>query len=216
MSDLLGIDMPEFQLAKDRRDYLREHGELVKGKDEMGKTTYSKKAAPSYLIDDDGTFIYIGEDEVVRRERGMVAIEKTPQWILKAIMSHARGSFRNREHVVWPETKWEVGYAIRQVVSINKVDDEDMPLHLRKDLINYGAPLISRFLIRANPEYGETHFIGIRRQLVKDAPDGADGQASIVDLKKQGCHYTLDDYLFPELREFTADAVTAPEGAIDG
>lgn len=211
MNELMGIDMPEFQLAKDRREYLRKYGTLVKSKNEQGKTTHTKVIAPSQFVDTDGTLIYIGQDEVVRRENGMQAIEQTPQWVLRAVMQHARGSFLNREHVVWPETKWEVGYAIRYVLSTNKIDDTVMPLGLRKALLNYSSPLISRFLIRANPEYGETHFIGIRRRLVKSVDHDEDGsQMSIVDLKKEQCVYTLDDYLFPELRNVTADAVTAP------
>lgn len=212
MSEAMGIDMPEFQLSEDRREYLRRYGTLVEGRNEQGKTTYAREIPPSQLVDDDGTLIYVGQDEVVRRERGMLAIEQTPQWILRALMQSARKSFLNREHVVWPDTKWDVGYAIRQTFSEYGIDDAVMPLNMRKALLNYGAPLISRFLIRANPEYGETHFIGIRRQLVRSVDyDDADTQMSFADLKKEQCTYTLDDYLFPELRDVTADAVTAPE-----
>lgn len=214
MNELLGIDMPEFQLEKSRREYLRTYGTLTESIDKAGKKTYSAPIAPSMIVDSDGTMIYLGEGELVRREKGMRAIEQTPRWILQAIMQHAQGSYRLREFSVWPETKWDVDYGIKQVFSLNKVDDDAMPLKLRKALLNYGAPLISRFLIRANPEYAETHFIGIRRRLTKhaDRDDDENSQMSIIDLKKDLCGYTLDDYLFPELRELTNDAITAPGG----
>ena len=216
MSEPLGIDMPEFQLAADRRAYLRKYGTLIESKNEAGKTVFTKPIAPSQLVDSDGTIIYVGQDEVVSRESGMCSIEQTPQWVLRAIMQHAKGSYANRDRAVWPETVWNVQYGIRQVFIMNKIDDDVMPLWLRKALLNFGSPMISRFLVRENPEYGETHFIGIRRRLFKESEGGDDAQMSIVDLKKGQCTYTLDDYLFPELRKITADAVTAPKGAIYG
>ncbi len=213
MNELMGIDMPEFQLLEDRREYLRKHGTLIESFNEAGKKVYTKPLQPSTIVDDDGTIIYLGEDEVVRRERGMCTIEATPQWILRAIMQHAKGSFAAREHNVWPETTWNAQYGIRQVFIMNKVDDDVMPLKLRKMLLNDASPLISRFLIRANPEYAETHFIGIRRPSIKKAETDGDPdqmELDIVDRKKEQLTYCLDDYLFPELRGLTADAVTAP------
>lgn len=218
MGEPLGIDMPEFQLAPDRREYLRKHGTLIESKDKAGNTTYATSSAETVLIDDDGTLIYFGVDEAVRRERGMCIIEQTPQWILRAIMQHAKGSFQHRDTSSWPETVWSVSYAIRQVLVMNKVDDDVMPLNLRKGLLNDAAPLISRFLIRENPEYGETHFIGIRRRAIKQVEETDDPDQMtipIVDRKKEKAPlYTLDDYLFPELRGLTADAVTAPGAPI--
>lgn len=213
MIDSYGIDMPEFQLRPDRREYLRKHGTLIEDVNEQGRKVYSKPLVPSTIRDEDGTFIYLGVDEVVRRERGMCVIEQTPQWILRAIMQHAKGSFATREHNVWPETVWNVQFGIRQVFAMNKIDDDAMPLKLRKMLINEASPLISRFLIRENPEYGETHFIGIRRPSVKrveETDDPYQMELDIVDRKKEQTFYTLDDYLFPELKGLTADAVTAP------
>lgn len=203
MSELLGIDMPEFQLESFRRDYLREHGTLAETTNKAGKKTHETAILPDREVVDDGVIIYYGIDEAVRRERGMCAIEQTPQWVLQAIMQHARGSYKNRENAVWPETKWEVGYAIKQVYLMNMVDDDVMPLKLRKALLNYGAPLVSRFLIRENPEYATSHFIGIRRR----APKKAEGEQMTLDVPDYG----LDDYLFPELRTLTATVVTAPE-----
>jgi len=213
MIDLFGIDMPEFQLRPDRREWLREHGTRIESVNKAGKKVFDKPLQPSTIVDDDGTIIYLGEDEVVRRERGMCVIEQTPQWILSAIMQHAKGSFAARKYNVWPETVWNVQYGIRQVFAMNKVNDEAMPLKLRKMLLNDASPLISRFLIRENPEYGETHFIGIRRPSVKKAEDDSDPdqmELDITDRKKALVTYSLDDYLFPELRGMTADAVTAP------
>lgn len=217
MSEPLGIDMPEFQLSEDRREYLRKHGTLIEEVNAAGKKTYSKPPQPSTIIDDDGAIIYLGEDEVVRRERGMCVIEQTPQWILRAIMQHAKGSYARRDKAVWPETVWTADYGIKQVFIMNKIDDDVMPLKLRKALLNYGAPLISRFLIRLNPEYAETHFIGIRRRPIKTAEDDYDPdqmELDIVDRKKEKAPaYCLDDYLFPKLKDLTADAVTAPGGS---
>lgn len=213
MSELYGIDMPEFQLSPDRREYLRAHGTLIESVNEAGKKVYSKPMQLNTIVDEDGTIIYLGEDEVVRRERGMAVIEQTPQWILRAIMQHAKGSYAARNHNVWPETVWNAQYGIRQVFIMNKINDEAMPLQLRKRLLNDGAPLISRFLIRQNLEYGETHFIGIRRPPVKKAEPDSDPdqmEMDIADRKKELVTYCLDDYLFPELKGLTADAVTAP------
>lgn len=213
MSEPLGIDMPEFQLRQDRREYLRKHGTLIESINEAGKKVYEKPLQPSSIVDDDGTIIYLGEDEVVRRERAMCVIEQTPQWILRAIMQHAKGSYAVRDTAVWPENVWNVQYGIRQVFNMNKVDDDAMPLKLRKMLLNEASPLISRFLIRANPEYGETHFIGIRRPSIKKVDDESDPdqmELDIVERKKEKTTYCLDDYLFPELKGLTADAVTAP------
>lgn len=205
MSELLGIDMPEFQLESVRRDYLREHGTLTETMTKAGTKRFETEIKPAVVVDDDGVIIYYGVDEAVRRERGMCAIEQTPQWVLKAIKQHARGSFKNRDNAFWPSTKWEVGYAIREVFSMNMVDDDVMSLKLRKALLNYGAPLISRFLIRENPEYAEEHFIGIRRYVNKKA------NKDQKELDFAGPTYGLDDYLFPELRWLTADAITAPD-----
>jgi len=212
MSEPLGIDMPEFQLRKDRREYLRKHGTLIESVNDAGKKVYTKPLVPSTIIDEDGTIIYLGVDEVVRREQGMQVIEQTPQWILRAIMQHAKGSFAQRDSAVWPETAWNVQYGIRQVLNMNKVDDDVMPLRLRKALLNDASPLISRFLIRENPEYGEKHFIGIRRRLVKraDGPDPNQTELDVADTKAKALRYCLDDYLFPELKGLTTDAVTAP------
>ena len=203
MNDLMGIDMPEFQLSPEKRAYLREHGTLAEGVDKAGNKTFETVIEPAQVIDDDGTIIYYGVDEAVRRERGMCAIEKTPQWVLRAIMQHAKGAYAKRENAVWPATKWEVRNGILRVFEINMIDDDVMPLKLRKALANYGAPLVSRFLIRENPEYAETHFIGIRRRALRSSDEDQEG----LDLP----NYGLDDYLFPELRDMTADAVTAPE-----
>ena len=218
MSEPLGIDMPEFQLQESKRAYLREHGTLIEGVNDAGKKVYVTPLQPSTLVDEDGTIIYLGEGEVVRRNQGMCVIEQTPQWILRAIMQHAKGSYTRRDSAIWPETVWNVQHGIRDVFIMNKVDDEVMPLKLRKMLLNEGAPLISRFLIRENPEYGETHFIGIRRPAIKKADDIdaelclSDSDLDTVGRKKAraACAFCLDDYLFPELREIAANAVTAP------
>lgn len=210
MSELLGIDMPEFQLQEDRRNYLRTHGTLIKTVNDKGRTVYSTPVQPSSFVDDDGTLIYLGKDEVVRRNQGMCVIEQTPQWILRVIMQHAKGTYAQRHNAIWPATVWNVQYGIRYVLETNKVDDDAMPLNLRKALINDASPLISRFLIRANPEYAKTHFIGIRRPPIKTADEYQD-ELDIVDRKKSKAPtYCLDDYLFPELKGLTADAVTAP------
>lgn len=215
MTESYGIDMPEFQLLPDRREYLRKHGTLIESINEAGKKVYSKPLQPSTIVDDDGTIIYLGEDEVVRRERGMCVIEQTPQWILRAIMQNAKGNYAARGISVWPETVWNVQYGIRQVFNMLKVDDDAMPLKLRKMLLNDAGPLISRFLIRENPEYGETHFIGIRRRLIKGDEKEIDADKNQMELdipseKVVAVARCLDDYLFPELRGLTTDAVTAP------
>lgn len=214
MSEPMGIDMPEFQLREDRREYLRKHGTLIESVNKAGIKVQEKKVEPSVVIDDDGTIIYYGMEEVVRREKAMCVIEQTPQWILRAIMQHAKGNFAARDRNVWPETVWSAQHGIRQVLIINKVDDEVMPLNLRKLLVNECGPLIGRFLIRLNPEYGATHFIGIKRRPIKIANTDYDPnqmELDIVERKKEKAPtYCLDDYLFPELRGLTADAVTAP------
>lgn len=225
MSEQMGIDVPEFQLAPDRREYLRKFGRLVESVDKAGKKTYSTVPFSGILRDEDGTTIYLGIDEVVRRERGMEVIEQTPAWILRAIMQHAKGSFSRRGSAVWPDTVWSVQHGIREVLSMNKIDDEAMPLSLRKSLVNDAAPLISRFLIRLHPEYGTTHFIGIRRRLVKKPKkpkkfDGLDQMDLDMDewvevdecdvIDDETSARCLDDYLFPELRGLTANATTAP------
>ena len=216
MSELMGIDMPEFQLTPARREWLRDHGGIRKYKTNSGKTAYYIEGDPGkvgQVVDDDGTIIYYGTDIAVLRERGMEAIEATPAWVLRAIMQHAAGTFRNRDTAVWPETVWDVKLSIKQVFINNLVDDSVMPLSVRKDLANYGSPLVSRFLIRENPEYGETHFIGIRRSAVKNVPqDDRPEDMTVAEWKKQFANYGIDDYLFPELRDMTADAVTAPSG----
>ena len=210
MSELLGIDMPEFQLEKSRRDYLREHGTLVESRNKAGMKRFDTKIMPDTTIDDDGVLIYYGIPEAMRRERGMCAIEQTPQWVLRAIMQHARGSYLKRDTAIWPMTKWDVKHAIWRVYEMNMVDDDVMPEKLRKALYNYGAPLVSRFLIREHPEYAETHFIGIHRRAIKSTDDDQP-ELDIIDRKKLNApNYGLDDYLFPELRELTTDAVTAP------
>lgn len=215
MSESLGIDMPEFQLRADRREYLREHGTLIETVNEAGKKIYAKPLQPSTIVDDDGTIIYLGVDEVVRRERAMCVIEQTPQWILRAIMQNAKGNYAAREISVWPETVWNVQYGIRQVFIMLKLDDDVMPLRMRKMLLNEAGPLISRFLIRENPEYGRTHFIGIRRRLIKGDKKESEAERNQMELdipsdKKVTVKRCLDDYLFPELRGLTTDAVTAP------
>lgn len=213
MNELFGIDMPEFQLSPDRRAYLREHGTLTEGVNKAGQKTFETKVESSMVIDDDGILIYFGQPEVVRRERGMRAIEQTPQWVLRAIMQNAKGAYAIRDRVVWPETVWNAKHGIRQVLIMNSIGDDVMPLSLRKVLLNDGATMISRFLIRENPEYGETHFINIRRRAVKTAGD-EQMELDIIDRKKTKVpNYGLDDYLFPELRGLMADAITAPEGA---
>lgn len=213
MNEPMGIDMPEFQLSPDRREYLRKYGTLIESINDAGKKVYSKPLQPSTIVDDDGTIIYLGENEAVRREREMCVIEQTPQWILRAIMQHAKGTYTMRDTAVWPDTVWSVKAAIRNVLSMNKVDDDTMPLKLRKLLVNDASTLISRFIVRENPEYGETHFIIIRRPSVKMANDESDPdqmELDIVERKKENVTYCLDDYLFPELKGLTADAVTAP------
>lgn len=217
MGEPLGIDMPEFQLAPDRREYLRKHGTLIVGKDKAGNKTYSATNVETSVIDDDGTIIYYGTSEANRRENDMRAIEQTPQWILRTLMRLADDSFRHREEREWPETVFITPDRLREVLVMNKVNDDVMPLKLRKRLVQ-SAPMISRFLIREHPEYGETHFIGIRRRAIKQAEETDDPDQMtipIVDRKKEKAPlYTLDDYLFPELRGLTADAVTAPGAPI--
>lgn len=218
MSEEMGIHMSEFQLAPDRREYLRKYGRLVESVDKAGKKTYSTVPFSGVLRDDDGTTIYLGIDEVVRRERGMEVIEQTPAWVLRAIMQHARGSYARRGSAVWPDTVWSVQHAIREVFSMNKIDDEAMPLSLRKALVNDAAPLIARFLIRLHPEYGETHFIGIRRRLAKKPKKTKyTEELDQMDLDMdewvevgEASPRCLDDYLFPELSGLTANATTAP------
>lgn len=218
MGEPLGIDMPEFQLAPDRREYLRKHGTLIESKDKAGNTAYATSSASTTIVDDDGVLIYFGVDEAVRRERGMCVIEQTPQWILRAIMQHARGSYNNRENATYPDTIWTVDFGIRQVLIMNKIGDDGELLKIKKGLLSDAKPLISRFLIRENPEYGKTHFIGIRRRAIKQVEETDDPDQMtipIVDRKKEKVPlYTLDDYLFPELRGLTADAVTAPGAPI--
>lgn len=68
--------------------------------------------------------------------------------------------------------------------------------------------------MRENPEYAETGFITIRRPKIKRPDDEEDPdqmELDIVDRKKEQLPvYCLDDYLLPELKGLTADAVTAP------
>lgn len=216
MSERMGIDMPEFQLSPARREWLRVNGGMMEYKTADGRTAhYIETHGPiGQVVDEDGTIIYYATDLAVRREVGMESIENTPAWVLRAVMQHAAGSYKNRDTAEWPETVWDVRYGIRQVLINNMVDDGVMPLKVRKDLVNHGSALISRFLIREHPEYGETHFIGIRRQAVKDAPEGEKpDDMTIAEWKKEFAQYGIDDYLFPELRDMTADAVTAPSGA---
>lgn len=205
MSEQMGIDVPEFQLSPARREWLRERGTLKVCETDNGGKMHVVEVSTgeiNQVVDEDGTIIYFGADAAVRRERGMEAIEQTPAWVLRAIMQHAAGYFRTRDTAEWPETVWDVRYGIRQVLINNKVDDAVMPLSVRKDLVNNGSTLISRFLIREHPEYGETHFIGIRRPIVKGKDE--DGQEQMLD------GYGIDDYLFPELRDLTADTATEP------
>ena len=79
MNEPMGIDMPEFQLSPDRREYLRKYGTLIESVNDAGKKVYSKPLQPSTIVDEDGTIIYLGENEAVRREREMCVIERTPQ-----------------------------------------------------------------------------------------------------------------------------------------
>lgn len=218
MSELMGIDMPEFQLPADRREYLREHGTLIEEVGPDGKKRYSTPLLPSTIVDDDGTTIYLGVDEVVRRENAMRVIEQTPAWILRAIMQDAKANYAARDVSVWPQTAWSAQYGIRHVFEMLRVDDDVMPVNLRKQLYNNCGPLIGRFLIRAHPEYAETHFIGIKRRVVKDTEQTDDPdqmELDIVDRKKEQVTYCLDDYLFPELKGLTANAVTAPATALN-
>ena len=202
--EMMGVDYPPFQLDAERREWLRKHGTITDGEIsvEPGETQ-------GEILDGD-TICYYGMDEAVRRERGMRAIESTPAWVCESIVNHARAKYAQRETAIWPDTVWDVKSGIKAVLSMNRVDDEIMPLEDRKALLNYGAPLISRFLIRENPEYGETHFIGIRRRK-SDVPDSVRAESenpSYGGGAPRG--YVLDDYLFPELRDITADTETAP------
>lgn len=193
-----GNSYEPFMLAPERREWLRKHGTI-----ENGEMMVGGDGLDIDCINDGDVICYYGIDEAVRREKGMEAIEATPTWILKCIEKHARGNYQQRNDKVWPDTKWDVQIGIKHVFSMNYVTDEDMPLKDRKNLVNFGAPLISRFLIRENPEYGETHFIGIRRR--------KNSQKELADKfeRKTATAYTLDDYLFPELRDMTPDTVTA-------
>lgn len=214
MSEPMGIDMPEFQLSPDRREYLREHGTMIESVNEAGKKVYEKPVLPSTIVDEDGTIIYLGLELATRRENGMRVIEQTPQWILRAIMQHAKRAYAHRDNAIWPETKWTADYAIREVFITFGVDDDAMPKKLRQGMLNYGKTLVSRFLVRENPEYAETGFITIRRPKIKRPDDEEDPdqmELDIIDRKKEQLPvYCLDDYLFPELKGLTADAVTAP------
>lgn len=212
--EMMGVDYPPFQLDADRREWLRKHGTITDGEIsvEPGETQGE--------ILDGNTICYYGMDEAVRREKGMRAIEATPAWVLKAIESHVRGKYAQRDTAIWPDTVWDVKNGIKSVLSMNHIDDEIMPLSIRKALLNYGAPLVSRFLVRENMEYGETHFIGLRRRKCELPPK----RLAETESPSYGDHknkwYVLDDYLFPELREETADTMTAPygrgnQGAVD-
>ncbi len=212
MSELMGIDMPEFQLSPARRDWLRTWGTVKKEKKKSGRgydyfleidgdlRKYDEDQYESF-VDDTNTLIYYGLPTPVHREKGMEAIEATPAWVLRAIMQHAAGNFRKRDRVVWPESVWDVKYGVKSVLINNKVDDDVMPEPVRRALVSEGSTLISRFLIRMNPEYAETKFIGIRRDKPKlrKLPDDEP-----VLFSKFG----VDDYLFPDLRDVTADTET--------
>lgn len=208
-NDDFGIGYEPFRLDPERREWLRVHGTV-----ENGEITVGGDGSDIDCIDDGGVICYYGMEEAVRRERGMEAIEATPTWVLKCIENHAQGNYERRDVNVWPATKWDVQLGIKDVFMKNYVTDDDMPLKDRRKLVNFGAPLISRFLIRENPEYGETHFIGIRRRQkrreeARDAMESMDG-AQDEPAQKSTTIYTLDDYLFPELRDMTPDTVTAP------
>lgn len=183
-----GIGYEPFKLDPERREWLRDHGTVADGEILVDGNGFNV----GETVDGEAIFYY-GMEEAVRREKGMEAIEATPTWILKCIEKHARGNYQQRNDRVWPATKWDVQMGIKDVLSMNYVTDDDMPLKDRKKLVNFGAPLISRFLIRENPEYGETHFIGIRRRTKRHSEDRS-----------------LDDYLFPELSGMTPETVTAP------
>lgn len=187
-----GIGYEPFKLDPERREWLRDHGTV-----ENGEILVGGDGLDVYQTEDGEAICYYGMEEAVRREKGMEAIEATPTWILKCIEKHARGNYQQRNDRVWPATKWDVQMGIKDVLSMNYVTDEDMPLRVRKRLVNFGAPLISRFLIRENPEYGETHFIGIRRRQMNHSEKGVTTRS-------------LDDYLFPELSDITPDTMTAP------
>ena len=208
-NDEYGIGYEPFKLDPERREWLKVHGTVEDGEITVGGDGFDVDS-----IDDGGVICYYGMEEAVRREKGMEAIEATPTWILKCIENHARGNYQQRDGRVWPDTKWDVQIGIKHVFSSNYVTDDDMPLRDRKKLVNFGAPLISRFLIRENPEYGETHFIGIRRRQKRYEEMAGSHKSTGEELddteQKQQAIYTLDDYLFPELRDMTPDTITAP------
>lgn len=207
--DEKGVDYPPFQLDAERREWLRSHGTIVDG-----EITIANDEVQGEVIDD-GVICYYGMDEAVSREKGMRAIEATPTWVLKAIESLVRGKYSQRDTAIWPDTVWDVKSGIKQVFSMNHVDDDAMPLKDRKALINYGSPLVSRFLIRENPEYGDTHFIGIRRRKSEIPPEKMAELENPSYGENKDRWYVLDDYLFPELRDMTADMVTAPYVTVD-
>ena len=202
--DEKGVDYPPFQLDPDRREWLRRHGTITDGEIEIAPDEEQG------MIADGDTICYYGMDEAVRREKGMRAIEETPTWVLKAIESHVRGKYAQRDTAIWPDTVWDVKNGIKSVLSMNHVDDEAMPLSSRKALLNYGAPLVSRFLVRENMEYGEAHFIGIRRRKSELPHDKLAEMENPSYGAAKNRWYVLDDYLFPELRDMTADTTTAP------
>lgn len=207
--DEKGIDYPPFKLDPERRKWLQKHGTI-----ENGEIVVGADETPGEIIDGDA-ICYYGMDEAVSREKGMEAIEATPTWVLKAIESHVRGKYLQRDTAIWPDTVWDVKNGIKQVFSMNHIDDETMPLSDRKALLNYGAPLVSRFLIRENPEYGETHFIGIRRRKSELPPERLAEFENPSYGESKNRWYVLDDYLFPELRDATIDTVTAPYAISD-
>jgi hypothetical protein len=202
--ETMGADYPPFQLDPERREWLCKHGTVTNGEIviEPGETQ-------GEVVDGD-VICYYGMDEAVSREKGMKAIEATPAWVLKAIESHVRGKYAQRETAIWPDTVWDVRNGIKSVLSMNHVDDEIMPLKDRKALLNYGAPLVSRFLIREETEYGETHFIGIRRRKSELPHDKLAEMENPSYGAAKNRWYVLDDYLFPELRDMTADTITSP------
>ncbi len=204
--DEKGSDYEPFKLDTERREWLRKHGTVTNG--EITVSAGEKLGE----IDDNGTICYYGMDEAIRREKGMRAIEETPIWVLKAIESHVKGMYKQRDTAIWPDTIWDVKNGIKSVFSINRIDDETMPLKDRKALLNYGSALISRFLIRENPEYGETHFIGIRRRKEELPPERLAEFENPSYGENRRRWYVLDDYLFPELRDTAMDTVTAPYG----
>ena len=213
-NDDYGIGYAPFMLDPERREWLRVHGTVTDG-----EITVGGDGLEFDRIDDGDVIYYYGMDEAVRREKGMEVIEATPTWILKCIENHARGNYQQRDGRVWPDTNWDVKIGIKHVFSSNYVTDDDMPLKDRKNLVNYGAPLISRFLLRENPEYGETHFIGIRRRQkrqeeIQDALESMGGELDET-APKVPVTYTLDDYLFPELSNMTPDTAMVPYKAPD-